>query len=121
MMDVTDFPSVAYDKSSNHHVTWHYLEATSAPKKFQILTEAYGDKTLSYAHVFEWHKWFSGGRDSVVDDERAGRPKGSNKNGESPEEPFKTLVPELLPAMAATNVGMPTETNYFEGDNVMKN
>ncbi|GFU83462.1 hypothetical protein TNCV_1346471 [Trichonephila clavipes] len=47
----------------------------SAAKIFQILTEAYGDEALSRAHVFEWHKWFSGGIDSVEDDEPAGRPK----------------------------------------------
>ncbi|GFY03350.1 hypothetical protein TNCV_1173081 [Trichonephila clavipes] len=34
---------------------------------------AYGDETLSHAHVFEWYKRFSGGKDSVEDDEPAGR------------------------------------------------
>ncbi|GFW24547.1 hypothetical protein TNCV_2404121 [Trichonephila clavipes] len=44
-------------------------------KTFRILTEAYGDETLSRAHVFERHKGFSGARDSVEEDERAGRPR----------------------------------------------
>ncbi|GFV93796.1 hypothetical protein TNCV_366951 [Trichonephila clavipes] len=44
-------------------------------KTFKILTEAYGDETLSLAYVFEWHKWYSGDKDSVVDYERAERPR----------------------------------------------
>ncbi|GFU63180.1 hypothetical protein TNCV_3466041 [Trichonephila clavipes] len=44
----------------------------SVTKTFQILTEAYGDETLYREHVFKWHKRFSGRRDSVEDDERAG-------------------------------------------------
>ncbi|GFV89708.1 hypothetical protein TNCV_827001 [Trichonephila clavipes] len=40
-----------------------------------MLTEAYGNETLSPAHLFEWHKRFSGGRDSVEVDEHAGRPR----------------------------------------------
>ncbi|GFT13978.1 hypothetical protein TNCV_2616061 [Trichonephila clavipes] len=39
-----------------------------------MLSEAYGDKILSRACVFEWHKRFLGGRDSVEDDEPAGYP-----------------------------------------------
>ncbi|GFV23063.1 hypothetical protein TNCV_5101591 [Trichonephila clavipes] len=78
---------------------------------FQILTEAYGDKTSSCACVFEGHKWFPEVRNSVEDGEQAGSPrkpilpqlKMFRQNGESPEEPSKTLVPELLPAMAAPN------------------
>ncbi|GFV38062.1 hypothetical protein TNCV_872691 [Trichonephila clavipes] len=67
----------------------------SATKTFKTLTEAYGDKTLSRAHVFERHKWFSGGRDTVEDDELAGHPsgRGSGKNGKAPKETFKNLVP----------------------------
>ncbi|GFU93548.1 hypothetical protein TNCV_947901 [Trichonephila clavipes] len=37
-----------------------------------MLTEAYGDEILSRAHVFEWNMRFTGGTDSVEDDERAG-------------------------------------------------
>ncbi|GFV32851.1 hypothetical protein TNCV_4685591 [Trichonephila clavipes] len=40
-------------------------------KTFQILTEAYGGETLSRAHVFEEHKRFSEGIDSLEDDEPA--------------------------------------------------
>ncbi|GFW69771.1 hypothetical protein TNCV_1884151 [Trichonephila clavipes] len=46
-------------------------------KTFQILTKAYGDKSLYHAHVLEVRKWFSGGRDSVKDDEHAVRPRSA--------------------------------------------
>ncbi|GFV55279.1 uncharacterized protein TNCV_5010261 [Trichonephila clavipes] len=52
----------------------------SAVKTFQILTEAYGDETLSRAQVFEWYKQFSEGRVSVEEDESAG-----NQRGKRPE------------------------------------
>ncbi|GFY24183.1 hypothetical protein TNCV_1012361 [Trichonephila clavipes] len=47
----------------------------SATKTFQILTETYGDETLSRVDVFEWYKRFPKGRISVEDDEPAGRPR----------------------------------------------
>ncbi|GFT21901.1 hypothetical protein TNCV_3179951 [Trichonephila clavipes] len=42
-------------------------------KTFQKLIKAFGNGTLSRAHVFEWYKTFSEGRISVEDDEPAGR------------------------------------------------
>ncbi|GFV50454.1 hypothetical protein TNCV_2082051 [Trichonephila clavipes] len=62
--------------SSQHQVSVRLRK--SATKTFQILTEAYGDETLSRAHVFEWHKWFSGERDSWEEDERAGRSRSTS-------------------------------------------
>ncbi|GFT66746.1 RNase H domain-containing protein [Trichonephila clavipes] len=58
---------------SNHHLVSCETRLTdflSATKTLQILTEPYGDKTLSR----EWHKRFSGGKNGVEDDERAERP-----------------------------------------------
>ncbi|GFW45305.1 hypothetical protein TNCV_4734121 [Trichonephila clavipes] len=77
----------------------------SATKTFQILTEVYGDETLSSAHVFKWYKRHSGGRVSVKDDEPAAHRsrRVSGKNEKSPKGTSKNLVPELLPAMAAPN------------------
>ncbi|GFV84914.1 hypothetical protein TNCV_4298961 [Trichonephila clavipes] len=46
-------------------------------KHFKYKTEAYGDETLSRAHVFEWYKRFSRGRDSGEDDECAERPRSA--------------------------------------------
>ena len=47
----------------------------SATETFQLLTEAYGEDCMSRARVFEWHKQFSEGRESVKDDDRPGRPR----------------------------------------------
>jgi len=47
----------------------------SATETFQLLTEAYGGDCMSRARVFEWHKRFSEGRESVKDDDRPGRPR----------------------------------------------
>ena len=46
----------------------------SVMETFQLLTEAYGEDGMSRAHVFEWHKWFSEGRESLKDDGCPGRP-----------------------------------------------
>jgi hypothetical protein len=45
----------------------------SATETSQLLTEAYGEDCMSRARVFEWHKRFSEGRESVKDDDRPGR------------------------------------------------
>jgi len=39
------------------------------------LTEAWGEDCMSRARVFELHKQFSEGRESVKDDDRPGRPR----------------------------------------------
>jgi hypothetical protein len=39
----------------------------SATETFQLLTEAYDEDLMSRARVFEWHKRFSEGRESVKD------------------------------------------------------
>ena len=41
---------------------------------FQLWTEAYGEDCTSRACVFECHKRFSEGSESVKDDDRPGRP-----------------------------------------------
>jgi len=43
-------------------------------ESFQLLTEAYGEDCMSRARVFEWHKRFSEGRESLKDDDRPGHP-----------------------------------------------
>jgi len=41
---------------------------------FHLLTEAYGEDRMSHACVFEWHKRFLEGRESLKDDDHPGRP-----------------------------------------------
>ena len=47
----------------------------SATETFRLLTETYGEDCMSRARVFEWHKRFSEGRESVKADDRLGRPR----------------------------------------------
>ena len=46
----------------------------SAKETFQLLTEAYGEDRMSRACMFEWHKQFSEGRETLRDDDRPGCP-----------------------------------------------
>jgi len=42
----------------------------SATKTVELIQKAYGDAALSRTTIFEWHKRFREGRESVKDDER---------------------------------------------------
>ena len=45
----------------------------SAAESVELIQKAYGDAALSRTTIFEWHKRFREGRESVKDDERSGR------------------------------------------------
>jgi len=49
----------------------------SASKTVGLIQKAYGDAAFSRTSVFEWHKRFREGRESVKDDERSCRPTRS--------------------------------------------
>jgi len=49
----------------------------SATKFVELIQKAYGDAALSRTTIFEWHKRFREGRESVKDDGRSGRPTTS--------------------------------------------
>jgi hypothetical protein len=49
----------------------------TATETFETLESAYGEECLSRTSVFEWHKRFKEGRQSLQDDERKGRPSTS--------------------------------------------
>ena len=50
----------------------------NATETYGILQTAFGASCMNRASVFEWHKRFKEGRDSVRDDERCGRSKEVN-------------------------------------------
>ena len=50
----------------------------NAPEMYGILQTAFGASYMNRALVFEWHKRFKEGRESVRDDERCGRSKKVN-------------------------------------------
>ena len=49
-----------------------------AKETYGILQIAFGTSCMNRASVFEWHKKFKEGRESVMDDERCGRSKEDN-------------------------------------------
>jgi len=49
----------------------------SATKSVELIQKAYGDAALSRTTIFEWHKWFWEGGESVKDDKRSGQPTTS--------------------------------------------
>jgi hypothetical protein len=49
----------------------------STIKTVEVLCEAFGEHSLSWTEVFEWHSLFKAGRVSVEDDKRSGLPNTS--------------------------------------------
>ena len=50
----------------------------NAAETYGMLQTAFGASCMNQAPVFEWHKRFKEGRESVRDDERCGRSKEVN-------------------------------------------
>ena len=50
----------------------------NATETYEMLQTAFGASCMNRASVFEWHKIFKEGRESVTDDERYGRSKEVN-------------------------------------------
>ena len=50
----------------------------NATETYGMLQTAFGASCMNRASVFEWHKRFKEGRESVRDDERCGRSKEVN-------------------------------------------
>ena len=50
----------------------------NATETYGMFQTAFGESCMNRASVFEWHKRFSEGRESVRDDERCGRSKEVN-------------------------------------------
>jgi hypothetical protein len=48
-----------------------------ATETLEMLCEAFGEHSLSWTALFEWHSRFKTGRVSVEDDERSGQPSTS--------------------------------------------
>ena len=65
----------------------------NATEMYGILQTAFGASCLNRASVFEWHKRFKVGRESVRDDKRCGRSK-------------EVSIPELISQMVRVRVTM---------------
>ena len=55
-----------------------FKRGKKATETYGILQAAFGTSCMNRASVFEWHKRFKEGRESVKDDERCGRSKEVN-------------------------------------------
>jgi hypothetical protein len=74
----------------------------------QLLRTVYGDAVLSSAQVFRWHKDFKDGRESVEDEQRAGRPSTSRTENYVPH--VKAVLDRdrrLNVQLMAEEVGLP--------------
>jgi hypothetical protein len=49
----------------------------STTETFEMLCEPFGEHSLSWTGIFQWHSRFKAGRMSVEDDERSGLPSTS--------------------------------------------
>ena len=78
----------------------------NATETYVMLQTAFGASCMNRASVFEWHKRFKEGRESVRDDERCGKSKEVN-------------TPELIGAFQKfleRYKGIAAGGDYFEGD-----
>ena len=62
-------------KSERVNIKFLVKMKKSTTETFQLLTEAYGEDCMSRACMFEWHKRFSEGRESLKDDDCPGHPR----------------------------------------------
>ena len=66
-----------------HEEEWYaikfcFILGKNATKMYGMLQTAFGSSCMNWASVFEWHKRFKEGTESVRDDERCGRSKEVN-------------------------------------------
>jgi hypothetical protein len=54
----------------------------SATEMYDWLKKVYGDECLSHTQVFEWFKWFKGGREEFRDNQHAGCPSTSKTDAD---------------------------------------
>ena len=62
-------------------IKFHFKLGKNARETYGTLQTAFGASCMNRASVFEWHKRFKEGRESVRDDERCGR----SKEGSTPD------------------------------------
>ena len=56
-------------------IKFYFKFGKNATEMYGMLQTAFGASYMNQASVFEWHKRFKEGRESVRDDERCGRSK----------------------------------------------
>jgi len=84
----------------------------SGSETLQFLRTVYGDAVVSSAQVLRWHKAFKDGRESVEDEQRAGRP--STSKTENNVARLKAVLDRdgrLCVRLMAEEVGLPKLTS----------
>ena len=61
-----------------HVIKFCFKLGKNATETYEILQTGFGASCMNRVSVFEWHKRFKEGRESVRDDERCGRCKQVN-------------------------------------------
>ena len=74
-------------------IKFYFKLGKNATETYGMLQTAFGASCMNRVSVFEWHKRFKEGRESVRDDERWGRSKEVN-------------IPELIAQMVRVRVTM---------------
>ena len=76
----------------------------------KMLSDVYGDSSMSRTRVFEWHKQFVEGREDVEDDPKSGRPCTSTTDTNIKKVPqLVCSVHRLTICVIANEVGMDKE------------
>ena len=78
---------------TRYAIKFFFKLGKDATETYGILQTAFRPSFMNRASVFEWHKRFKEGRESVMDDERCGRSKDVN-------------TPELIGQMVRVRVTM---------------
>ena len=82
----------------------------SGSETLQLLRTAYGDAVLSSAQVLMWHKAFKDGRESIENEERAGRPSTSRtENNVAHVKAVLDRDRRLSVRLIAEEVGLPKQ------------
>ena len=50
------------------------LNGKNRKETMEILVEAYGDAAMKRTALHKWYSWYKNGYESVVDEQRSGRP-----------------------------------------------
>ena len=74
-------------------IKFYFKHGKNATETYGMLQTAFGASCMNRASVFEWHKRFKEGRESVRDDERCGKSKEVN-------------APELIGQRAGLGLGL---------------
>ncbi|KAJ4426469.1 hypothetical protein ANN_27283 [Periplaneta americana] len=73
ILDSPECPCGKGDQTAEHLI-FRCAILDKERKILRLLEEAYGEAAMNKTQVYAWHKRFSGGRDSIKNDVRSGRP-----------------------------------------------